>query len=203
MARRPDASLQGDLQGSGAHDHLCHRVCPEGGRRGPPRTDGPPRGHGEGVPGAPRPGPQGDRENRRSRDVPSERSLLRLPALRGQDRQRDLVRADSEKGFGRGHTGERLRITASDGTISHAELDFEGGRIFLATPTPDYQSPKHHGKRCAAAKRWSAVPWVIDGLSVQVDSVDAHFARAKGAGATILSEPQDNPYGRLYREDEL
>ena len=95
------------------------------------------------------------------------------------------------------------RITESDGTISHAELDFEGGRIFLATPTPDYQSPKHHRKRCAAAKRWSAVPWVIDGLSVQVDSVDAHFARAKGAGATILSEPQDNPYGRLYRAEDL
>jgi len=95
------------------------------------------------------------------------------------------------------------RITESDGTISHAELDFEGGRIFLATPTPDYQSPKHHRDVCAAAKRWSAVPWVIDGLSVHVDSVDAHFARAKGAGATILSEPQDNPYGRLYRAEDL
>jgi len=44
---------------------------------------------------------------------------------------------------------------------------------------------------------------VIDGLSVQVDSVDVHFARAKGAGATILSEPQDNPYGRLYRAEDL
>src|SRR5207253_2943151 len=88
---------------------LRDRVRPEGGRRGPPRTDSPAPGHGEGIPGAPRPGPQGDRENRRSRDVPSERSLLRLPSLRGQDRQRDLVRADSGKGFGRGHTGERLR----------------------------------------------------------------------------------------------
>jgi len=98
---------------------------------------------------------------------------------------------------------ELERITATDGTISHAELDLEGGRIFLATPTPDYQGPKRHRETCAAAKRWSAVPWVIDGLSVQVDSVDAHFARAKGAGATILSEPQDNPYGRLYRAEDL
>src|SRR2546430_16678987 len=55
------------------------------------------------------------------------------------------------------------RITESDGTISHAELEFEGGRIFLATPTKHYQSPKHHRETCVAARRWSVVPWVIDG----------------------------------------
>jgi len=95
------------------------------------------------------------------------------------------------------------RMTESDGTISHAELDLEGGRIFLATPTPDYQSPKHHRENCAAAKKWSAVPWVIDGLSVRVEDVDAHFARAKAAGAPILSNLQDNPYGRMYRAEDL
>src|SRR5712691_1377122 len=69
------------------------------------------------------------------------------------------------------------RITETDGTISHAELDFEDGRIFLATPTRDYQSPKHHRETCAAAQKWSTVPYVIDGLLVHVNDVDAHFAR--------------------------
>ena len=35
------------------------------------------------------------------------------------------------------------------------------------------------------------VPYVIDGVLVEVDDVDAHFARAREAGATILSEPAD------------
>src|SRR5207247_4715799 len=75
------------------------------------------------------------------------------------------------------------RITESDGTISHAELDFEGGRIFLATPTPDYQGPKHHRERCAAAKRWSAAPWAIHALSAPVDPLDHHSAPPQAAGA--------------------
>jgi PhnB protein len=98
---------------------------------------------------------------------------------------------------------ELERYSEPDGTISHAELDLEGGRVYLATPTEEYQGPKHHRETCAAARRWSAVPWVIDGQSVRVDDVDAHFARAKGAGAAILSEPRDNPYGRSYRAEDL
>ena len=39
----------------------------------------------------------------------------------------------------------------------------------------------------------SEVPYVIDGVLVEVDDVDAHFAPAKAAGATILSEPEDVP----------
>jgi uncharacterized glyoxalase superfamily protein PhnB len=104
------------------------------------------------------------------------------------------------RAFGFRERGDRY--TEPDGRVSHAEMAFEGGTIYLATPTRDYQSPRHHRETCAAAKKWSAVPWVIDGLQVEVDDVDAHFARAKGAGATILSEPQDNPYGRLYRAED-
>jgi uncharacterized glyoxalase superfamily protein PhnB len=32
-------------------------------------------------------------------------------------------------------------------------------------------------------------------LKVRVEDVDAHFARAREQGATILSEPTDQPYG--------
>jgi uncharacterized glyoxalase superfamily protein PhnB len=95
------------------------------------------------------------------------------------------------------------RMTDRDGRITHAELRLGRGRVFLATPTPDYQSPKHHRETCAAARRWSAAPWVIDGLLVHVDDVDRHFARAKSAGATMLSDLEEQPPGRLYRAEDV
>jgi uncharacterized glyoxalase superfamily protein PhnB len=95
------------------------------------------------------------------------------------------------------------RFTNPDGRIGHAEMELGDGLIFLATPTPDYQSPKRHRETCAAARKWSAVPWVIDGLLIHVTDVDRHFSRAKAAGATLLSDVQDEPYGRLYRAEDL
>jgi uncharacterized glyoxalase superfamily protein PhnB len=47
------------------------------------------------------------------------------------------------------------------------------------------------------------VPWVIDGVLVYVDDLHAHYRRAKAAGATILSEPQDDPPGLRYRAEDL
>ena len=108
-----------------------------------------------------------------------------------------LVRA-----FGfRERKGERIKDR--DGRITHAELRLGKGRVFLATPTPDYQGPKHHRETCASARRWSAVPWVIDGLLVHVDDVDRHFTKAKAAGATMLSDLEKAPYGRLYRAEDV
>jgi uncharacterized glyoxalase superfamily protein PhnB len=99
---------------------------------------------------------------------------------------------------------EDSRYTEPDGTITHAEMELSGGVIMLATPTPDYQSPKHHAEVCEHARKWSAVPYVIDGLHVQVDDVDAHFGQARDAGAEILSEPEDQPYGeRVYRVADI
>ncbi len=105
------------------------------------------------------------------------------------------------RAFGFRERGERA--TEPDGRVSHAEMGLEDGRIFLATPTPDYESPRHHRETCGAARKWSAVPWVIDGLLVHVHDVDRHFARAKAAGANMLSEIQKQPYGRLYRTEDL
>jgi uncharacterized glyoxalase superfamily protein PhnB len=36
-----------------------------------------------------------------------------------------------------------------------------------------------------------------------LDDVDGHFARARDAGAEIVSEPQDSPYGRVYCAADL
>lgn len=95
------------------------------------------------------------------------------------------------------------RYTDADGIIGHAQLEVGDGLITLAAPTPDYQSPKHHREECEAAARWSRVPWVIDGVQVEVADVDAHYARAEAAGARLLSGIQDESFGRLYRAEDL
>jgi uncharacterized glyoxalase superfamily protein PhnB len=44
---------------------------------------------------------------------------------------------------------------------------------------------------------------VIDGVLVLVDDVEAHIEQAGAAGATLLSELEDSPPGRLYRAADL
>ena len=77
---------------------------------------------------------------------------------------------------------ELARQIGADGKLSHGEMEAGNGVIMLATPTPDYESPKHHRDTCEQARKWSAVPWIIDGVLVYVDDLDAHFTRAKAVG---------------------
>ncbi len=98
---------------------------------------------------------------------------------------------------------ERVRLVDSNGTLSHGEMEAGDGLIMLATPTPDYESPRRHRDHCEAARRWSSVPWVIDGVLVYVDDLDAHYARAKAAGATILTDIEEGPPARRYRAEDL
>jgi uncharacterized glyoxalase superfamily protein PhnB len=101
---------------------------------------------------------------------------------------------------------ERARWIGKDGLLSHGELVAgSDGVIMLATPTPDYQGPAQHRAHCAEAAAWSAVPFVIDGVLVEVEDLDAHFERAGAAGATILSapEPGGEPGFRHYRAEDL
>jgi uncharacterized glyoxalase superfamily protein PhnB len=98
---------------------------------------------------------------------------------------------------------EAERRISPDGVLAHGELEAGGGIIILATPTPDYQGPKRHRESCAIARKWSSVPYIIDGVLVQVDDVSAHCARARASGAEILSEPQNTEDGRFYRAEDL
>ena len=98
---------------------------------------------------------------------------------------------------------ETARLTTPDGRLSHGEMRAGHGVIMLASPTPEYRGPKRHREACEQARRWSTVPWIIDGVLVYVDHLDRHFARAKSAGATILSEIEDGPPGRRYRAEDL
>jgi PhnB protein len=84
---------------------------------------------------------------------------------------------------------ERMRYPMPDGTIGHAELEYEGARVYLASEWRDANlvSPRElSGVHCQ--------------IWVGVDDVEAHFERARAAGATIAAEPADQPHGeRMYR----
>jgi uncharacterized glyoxalase superfamily protein PhnB len=103
--------------------------------------------------------------------------------------------------FGFRETGQRY--TDEEGRVTHAEVELDGALVYLGWPGPDYQSPDHHAKECDHAREWLKVPYVVDGVHIYVDDLDAHYERAKEAGARILREPQDEPYGRLYNAADL
>ena len=98
---------------------------------------------------------------------------------------------------------ERARMTTPDGRLSHGEMQAGDGLIMLATPSPHYHGPKRHRDECEPARHWSEVPYIIDGVLVYVDDVTTHFERAKAAGATILSAPEEASEGKRYRAEDL
>ena len=103
--------------------------------------------------------------------------------------------------FGFKEVGQRY--TDDDGLVTHAELELDGALVYLGWPGPDYQSPDHHAQVCDHAREWLKVPYVVDGVHVYVDDLEAHYERAKEAGARILREPQTEEYGRLYNAADL
>ena len=98
---------------------------------------------------------------------------------------------------------ETARLTTPDGKLSHGEMAAGNGLIMLASPTPEYRSPKRHREVCEQARKWSTVPWIIDGVLVYVNDLDRHFEQARTAGATILSAIEEGPPGRRYRAEDL
>ena len=76
-----------------------------------------------------------------------------------------------------GFVEDRSARREDGGTITHAELELEGARIYLSTPA-GYASPRTLRAESEAARRSYDNPWVIDGHFVQVEDVDAHYARA-------------------------
>jgi PhnB protein len=77
---------------------------------------------------------------------------------------------------------EAMRMDDENGVVNHAELRLGDDSIMLGDPGDDYKSPKN-------ADHYTAL------VHVYVDDVDAHFERAKAAGAEIVMEPTDQEYG--------
>jgi uncharacterized glyoxalase superfamily protein PhnB len=107
-----------------------------------------------------------------------------------------------ERAFGFRERADQ-RYTDDDGHVTHAELDLDGATVMLGWPGPDYRGPERHAEECEHARRWLDTPYVVDGVWIRVDDLDGHFERARSLGATILGEPVDQPYGRLYRAADL
>jgi len=84
---------------------------------------------------------------------------------------------------------EKYRMAMPDGNIGHAEMALSGSVVMLATTW------KAGG--LASPKDLPAMPYQ---LFCEVDDVDGHFRRARGAGAVVVAAPEDQPYGfRTYR----
>lgn len=80
---------------------------------------------------------------------------------------------------------ERYRIPGPDGKIGHAELFIGNSLIYLADDWPegDFFSPLTRGGVSVA-------------FALDVDDADAAVERAVAAGARIIREPRDEPFGR-------
>ena len=82
---------------------------------------------------------------------------------------------------------ERVRMPNEQGGVGHAEHEFGGEVLMLGSPGDGFESPKRRGVDSPTM------------VHVYVDDVDAHYARAKQAGAVITSQPEDQFYGdRTY-----
>jgi PhnB protein len=98
---------------------------------------------------------------------------------------------------------EEERHTDEEGHITHAELILDGALVMLGWPGAEYRGPTNHAKECDVARRWLDARYVIDGVWIRVDDVNAHLRRARAAGATILGELEDQPHGRFYRAADI
>jgi PhnB protein len=86
---------------------------------------------------------------------------------------------------------ERLRLPGPDGVIAHAEMQLADGVVMMGRPGPEYRNTKQLGQP-------------TQNLYVYVDDVEAHFRRAREAGARILEPPADQFYGdRRYGERRI
>lgn len=72
--------------------------------------------------------------------------------------------------------------TEPDGKVRHAAMRLGDDLIMMGCPGPAYRCPKRLGA-------------VTQNLYVNVADADAHFRRARDAGASIVEEPVDTEYG--------
>ena len=88
------------------------------------------------------------------------------------------------KRFHRGEDNLTARLRRSDGgvvMISGSEDDF---KVWMRERAPRFEE--------ASGRSW---PLLTHAITVIVDDVDAHFARAEQEGAAVLNPPKDQPWG--------
>ena len=73
------------------------------------------------------------------------------------------------------------QVGAAGGLHAELEVTPRGEHVYLGQPRSGYRNPGEVGS--------TSMTYVL------VDDVDAHYDRAKSAGATITEEPNDLPFG--------
>ena len=80
---------------------------------------------------------------------------------------------------------EQLRLELPNGLVAHAELSLGGAVVMIGGLGPKNSGPPPERVR--------------SGVYIFVDQIDDHHEKARAAGAEILEEPEDQPFGdRIY-----
>lgn len=90
----------------------------------------------------------------------------------------------------------RLKVEGEGGILVHSELSYGDGLIMVADErTTGQKRPKMKSPASLGGANTQSI-------MVYVDDVEAHCARARAAGATILTEPTVSDYGADYWSDK-
>jgi len=114
--------------------------------------------------------------------VPKQTIATVIPALQYQDARAAIAFLCRAFGF-----AEKAVHEGEGGSIAHAELTLGNGMVMLGSVRPS-----EYGKLLVRPRDAGGVTMSV---YVIVDDVDAHFARAKAAGAVITREPVTQDYG--------
>ncbi len=93
----------------------------------------------------------------------------------------------------------RIKVAGDKGRIEHSELVIGDGVVMVASSNTDAQ-PRLPFKAHYKSPR-SLGGATTQSLMVYIDDAEAHFARAKAAGAGIFMEPSVHDYGDDYWAD--
>jgi uncharacterized glyoxalase superfamily protein PhnB len=90
----------------------------------------------------------------------------------------------------------QMKVEGEGGRIEHSELVLGGGLVMVSSPS---------GEK-ADKFPWRRTPGQVAGANTQnlfvyIDDVEAHCARARAAGAEIITEPTTTDYGDEYWTD--
>jgi uncharacterized glyoxalase superfamily protein PhnB len=85
----------------------------------------------------------------------------------------------------------RLKVDGEEGRVTHSELEYGEAVIMVSSVSPE--------KRHASPRSVGGVN--TQSLFIYVDDVEAHYARARAAGAKITKELSVSDYGEEYWAD--
>ena len=91
----------------------------------------------------------------------------------------------------------RLKVEGDGGIVVHSELVF--GEAVVMAATAGERKEGRDTSHCRSPRSVGGAN--TQSLMLYVDDVDAHCARARGAGGTIVSEPKTTDYGEEYWSD--